>query len=262
MYKKTLQTILLALSSICLLACTSRPALPELDIDYSSLKLVQGLGESNEKVLNNIVELSETAEAQPVRAELEVISSDIEEQGVDIKTLEVAIQGNLDALENTQEIIEAKDQKIQTLQEASQKSSTKYLGMLIAFGVIIMVLGVLGFFYNAKVGIAMLGIGGVTVAVTAATMYYMGWFALIGLVTMGSGLLLLIIYLAWALFRGRVFSGAFKENVDLIEVIKQELPVDKKGQIFGEGLKPGLAQSLQSAATIAEVSKIRKSKKA
>lgn len=156
------------------------------------------------------------------------------------------------------EIINANNEKINELESAAEQASTKYLGMLIAFGAVIMILGVLGFFYNFKVGIAMLGIGGVTVSVTAATMYYMGWFAIIGLVFMGVGLLGLLIYIAWALLRGRTYAKATEENAELIETIKQELPENKVYEIFGDRIKPGLAQVMQSKSTQKEIDKIRR----
>lgn len=177
------------------------------------------------------------------------------------------IQNNNQRAERIQQEINQKDQviaqresRIDELEDQAEQASTKYLGMLIAFGVVIMVLGVLGFFYNFKVGIAMLGIGGVTVAVTAATMYYMGWFAIIGLVTMGLGLLLLIGYMAWALFRGRTWAKATEENAELIETIKQELPETKTYEIFGDRIKPGLAHTLQSPSTQKVVEKIRRTR--
>ena len=161
-------------------------------------------------------------------------------------------------LNKKDKVIASQEGKIDELEDAAEQASTKYLGMLIAFGVVIMVLGVLGFFYNFKVGIAMLGIGGITVAVTAATMYYMGWFAIIGLVVMGVGLLALIGYMAFIAFRGRTFYKATEENAELIETIKQELPEAKNYEIFGDRIRPGLAQVMQSKSTQREVDKIRR----
>jgi len=161
-------------------------------------------------------------------------------------------------LQAKDDVIAGQTERIDELEDAAEQASTKYLGMLIAFGVVIMVLGVLGFFYNFKVGLAMLGIGGITVAVTAGVMYYMGWFAIIGLVIMGVGLLGLIGYLAWAMMRGRTFAKATEENAELIETIKQELPDTKAYEIFGDRIRPGLAHSMQSKSTQKEIDKIRR----
>lgn len=161
-------------------------------------------------------------------------------------------------LQQKDDVIAGQTERIDELEDAAEQASTKYLGMLIAFGVVIMVLGVLGFFYNFKVGIAMLGIGGITVAVTAGVMYYMGWFAIIGLAVMGVGLLGLIGYLAWAMLRGRTFAKATAENAELIETIKQELPETKAYEIFGDRIRPGLAHTMQSKSTQKEIDKIRR----
>lgn len=165
------------------------------------------------------------------------------------------LQKDLDAKDN---VIASQTKRIDELEDAAEQASTKYLGMLIAFGVVIMVLGVLGFFYNFKVGLAMLGIGGITVAVTAGVMYYMGWFAIIGLIIMGVGLLGLIGYLAWAMMRGRTFAKATEENAELIETIKQELTDTKAYEIFGDRIRPGIAHTMQSKSTQREIDKIRR----
>jgi hypothetical protein len=51
-----------------------------------------------------------------------------------------------------------------------------------------------------------------------------------------------------------------EENVELIEMVKQELPADKKVEIFGDRAKPGLAHNLQSQKTKDKVQEIRKTK--
>jgi len=132
--------------------------------------------------------------------------------------------------------------------------------MLIAFGVIIMVLGTLGFFYNMKVGIAMLGIGGLTVSLAAAAIYYMGWFAVVGLVIAGTGMVCLFGHLGWALYRGRVFAKATEEHTELIETMKQDLPANTNKEYFGDRIKPGLVQNLQSVSTQRLVDQIRRRK--
>lgn len=220
-----------------------------MDLIHKSLGTIKSSSETIDKSNETIKNSNEAIKLE--REELKNATKDIASQQQKAERLQNDI-GQKD------KIIAEKEKKISELEKTAEQASTKYLGMLIAFGVIIMVLGVLGFFYNAKVGIAMLGIGGITVAVTAATMYYMGWFALIGLITMGAGLLLLIIYLAWALFRGRVFAKATEENAELIETIKQDLPAEKTKEIFGDRIKPGIAQVLQSPSTKKEIDKIRR----
>ena len=177
------------------------------------------------------------------------------------------IQNNNKRAERLQAEFDQKDKVIASLETENEglkddleSSSTKYLGILIGIGAVIMILGVLGFFYNFKVGIVMLGIGGLTVAVSSAVMYYMGWFALIGLVIAGGGLLIMLVYIAWMLFRGRTFAKATEENAELIETIKQELPEEKNREIFGDRIRPGLAQILQSQRTQKEIDKIRRNK--
>ena len=213
-------------------------------IDAIKLSVIS-IDDSND----SIIQSNEAIKAE--RQELKNVIKDIENQ----KKRAERIQNEINKKDK---VIKSQIERIDELEDDIESASTKYLGMLIAFGVIIMVLGVLGFFYNFKVGIAMLGIGGLTVAVTAATMYYMGWFAIIGLVIMGGGLLLLFGYLGWALFRGRTFAKATVENAEFIETIKQELPADKTFELFGDRVRPGLAQILQSKSTQREVEKIRR----
>lgn len=124
-------------------------------------------------------------------------------------------------------LIKKQDEKIDGLEEAVNNSSTKYLGMLIAFGAVVMVLGVVGFFYNFRVGLTMLAIGGITVGVSAATMIYLGLFALISLITFGVGMLALIGYLAWTLFDGRKAKIELQEKKKELEHKSENLVVTR-----------------------------------
>lgn len=220
-----------------------------MSLIYRSIETIKKSAENINQSNDSIEQSNEAIIAE--RQELLKILKSIENNNKRVERIQEDIK-------EKDKIIESKDKKIDQLEDQAEQASTKYLGMLVAFGAVIMVLGVLGFFYNFRVGIIMLGIGGITVSITAATMYYMGWFAIIGLVTMGVGLLLLVTYLAWTLFRGRTFAKATEENAELIETIKQELPESKKYEIFGDRIRPGLAQMMQSKSTQKEIDRIRR----
>lgn len=223
---------------------------PEImELIYRSIDAIRASATNIEQSNESITQSNETIMSE--RQELLKILKDIQNNNKRAERIQSEINKK-DA------VIAERDKKIDELEDAAEQASTKYLGMLIAVGVVIMVLGVLGFFYNFRVGLAGLAIGGITVAVTAATMYYMGWFAIIGLVTMGLGLLLLIGYLAWILFRGRTWYNATEENAELMETIKQELPETKRYEIFGDRIKPGIAQQMQSKRTQKEIDRIRR----
>ena len=198
---------------------------------------------------------------ESIRQSNEVIKAERQELQNALRDIELnnkraaRLQSELNQKDN---VISNQAERIDELEDTAEAASTRYLGFLIAFGAVIMILGVLGFFYNFKVGIAMLGIGGLTVAVTSAVIYYMGVFAIIGLVIAGGGLIIMLGYLGWLLFRGRTWAKATQENAELMETIKQELPQDKRFEIFGDRIRPGLAQTMQSYSTQKEIDKIRR----
>lgn len=222
-----------------------------MSLIYRSIDAIRASANNIEQSNESITQSNEAIQSE--RQELLRILRDIQNNNQRAERIQAEMQ-------QKDEVIADRDARIDELEDDLESSSTQYLGLLIGFGALMMVLGVLGFFYNFKVGIALLGIGGITVAMSAAVMYYMGIFAIIGLCIAGGGLVLMLAYLAWLLFRGRRWAQSTEENTELLEVVKQELPQEKRREIFGDRIRPGLADQLQSPFTKKAVDKIRRTK--
>lgn len=182
---------------------------------------------------------------------------------VTVESLEestATLRRSLKEYKKLEEEIVKKNAEIQELESDLLAASTKYIGMLIAIGVVIMILGGLGFLWNPKVGIVMLGIGALTTGVASAVIYYFGYFAMMGLIVVGSGFLGLIIIMAYMFIKGNKLEKANEENIELIEIVKQELPEENKKQVFGDKLIPGIADLIQSNSSKKIVQKVREKK--
>lgn len=178
------------------------PANPEIG------KITENLVKSNSEIETGIRGSSERLAVvdNPIAKEeavvLQGLAYNTAQQGQAIELIDSGIKIKDD-------IIYKQDEKNKELQKTIDRDSTKYLGMLIAGGSIMMVLGVLGFFWNIRTGIILLGIGGVTVGVTAATLIYLEWLALASLIVLGGGFLIMIIYLGYLIFTGKKIAKQF-----------------------------------------------------
>lgn len=101
----------------------------------------------------------------------------------------------------------------------------------------------------------MIGVGVITVTAAAALTMYLEWVALAGLIALGLAAVTTIGYGTYFVAKGRNAEKAVTEQTQLVEIMKQDLQTKK--EIFGVGVRPGLADSIQSKATAKRIARHR-----
>jgi len=177
-----------------------------------------------------------------------------------LQSSSLILKDSLEDYKNLENKISKQDEQIQELEKDLESASTKYLGMLVALGVILMIIGGLGFMWSPRVGIVTLGIGALTTGIAAAVINYFGYFAIAGLSIVGVGFLAMIGYIGYLFVKGKHFEKATEENIELLEIAKQEMPELTKKNIFGDSARPGIASFQQSPSTQKIVQKVREKK--
>lgn len=117
--------------------------------------------------------------------------------------------------------------------------------------------GVVMIFASKKAGLLMIGVGVITVTAAAALTMYLEWVALAGLIALGLAAVTTIGYGTYFVAKGRNAEKAVTEQTQLVEIMKQDLPEEAKKEIFGVGVRPGLADSIQSKATAKRIARHR-----
>lgn len=124
-------------------------------------------------------------------------------------------------------------------------------GCVIGFGVGV----VLMFFRHLVIG-GGVAIGALATMVLAVTIeQYLQWIAIAGLV-------IIVAAIGWLGYQFFVRERTIKEIVETAEIAKSKLSDDDKHELFGEGVKPGLAHGVQGSATKDIVHRTRKQLKA
>lgn len=133
-----------------------------------------------------------------------------------------------------------------------------YLAAMFGLGFLLVVGGgVVMIFASKKAGLLMIGVGVITVAAAAALTMYLEWVALAGLIALGLAAVTAIGYGTYFVAKGRNAEKAVAEQTQLVEIMKQDLPEEAKKEIFGVGVRPGLADSIQSKATAKRIARHR-----
>lgn len=173
-----------------------------------------------------------------------------------------SVNTNVLKLEN--KITQLQQENDKTKQEAVQKLYS-YLGLIFIIGSVVVLVGVgLAIFYERKVGMTIAGLGILALSLAAGATFYLKYLAIVGALILGGTIIGTTVYLALLAIKESKkkedLEKITEENVELIEMVKQELPADKKVEIFGDRAKPGLAHNLQSQKTKDKVQEIRKTK--
>ena len=181
-----------------------------------------------------------------------------------LKSAEKLATVNTNVLKLENKISQLQEENNKTKQEAVQKLYS-YLGLIFIIGSVVVLVGIaLAFFYNRKVGITIAGLGVLALSLAAGATFYLKYLAIVGALILGGTVMGTTIYLALLAIRENKKNTDLEkineENVELIEVVKQELPSEKKVEIFGDRAKPGLAHNIQSQKTKDKVQEIRKTK--
>jgi hypothetical protein len=173
-----------------------------------------------------------------------------------------AANNSVQKLENTIKSLQEENDKIK--QDAVKKLYS-YLGIIFFIGTVVVLVGVaLSFFYSKKVGITIASMGVVALCLAAGATFYLKYLALIGAIVLGVSIIGTLVYLVYTTIvenkKKNDLEQATEENVELLEVVKQELPIDKKIEIFGDRAKPGIAHTIQTEKTKKKVLEIRENK--
>lgn len=166
----------------------------------------------------------------------------------------------------TNKIIGLENEKTK-LQNEAVKNIYSYLGIIFAIGTLTVIAGAaLAFFINPKSGLFVCGLGLIGLAVAAAATYYLKVVAIVGIIGVGAVMIGIIGYIVFVAIRQKkevkVLTTATEETVNLVEKIKDQMPVEKKLEIFGTNSVPGKAQEIiKSESSRKIIDKIRKNTK-
>lgn len=168
--------------------------------------------------------------------------------------------------------VKSLEDKIRNLTRANEqlranaiKSLYTYLAAFFGIGFLTIIAGaVVAIFVNPKLGMMIAVIGILGNAAAAAMIYYLQTIALVSIIiiiativiTIGLG----IYYLIFVNKDNQVNSTVAKENIKLIEVMKDMLTPEQRAKVFGPDDKP-LADKIQTETTKKVVSRIRQKMK-
>lgn len=137
----------------------------------------------------------------------------------------------------------------------SLREIRKYITLFFVAGFAMLAGGVfVTFWVNRKMGIAIAGVGILTLGLAAASQYYLEIIAQIGLWVLAGGAVVLIVLWVREMHSSETNKSAIKEIVELIEAMKKMLTEEERKTIFG---KEGVASKMTSPMTKHIVSKIR-----
>lgn len=209
---------------------------------------VATIDESAESIRESAVEIIDyaallRAETEKLRETLEALASVNSEAQVNL--------GEIEKLESSIADLESQlwEQEAELKRQAIQRLYT-YLGGMFAIGFLMVIGGaVLMIFVTKKGGLLLMGIGVLVIAVSAALTMYLEYVAIAGLVILGMALASLVGYGIFMAVKSHNAERAVAEQTELLEVVKQDLSEEAKKEIFGDGMKRGLADDIQSKST-------------
>lgn len=191
------------------------------------------------------------AETEKLRATLEALKAANGEAQANL--------GEIEKLEASIADLESQlwEQEAELKRQAVQRLYT-YLGGMFAIGFLMIIGGaVLMIFVTKKGGLLLMGIGVLVVAVSAALTMYLEYVAIAGLVILGMALASLVGYGIYMAVKSNRAEKAVAEQTELLEVVKQDLSDESRKEIFGDGMKRGIADQIQSKGTAKRVAKQR-----
>ncbi len=183
-----------------------------------------------------------------------------------LKSANGEAQANLGAIEKLEASIadlesQLWEQEAELKRQAVQRLYA-YLGGMFAIGFLMIISGaVLMIFVTKKGGLLLMGIGVLVVAVSAALTMYLEWVAIAGLVILGLALASLVGYGIYMAVKSNRAEKAVAEQTELLEVVKQDLSEESRKEIFGDGMKRGRADNIQSKSTSKRVAAQRRAMK-
>jgi len=201
----------------------------------------ESIRESAEEIIDYAALLR--GETEKLRATLEALASVNSEAQVNLSEIE-KLESSIADLES-----QLWEQEAELKRQAIQRLYT-YLGGMFAIGFLMVIAGaVLMIFVTKKGGMLLMGMGVLVIAVSAALTMYLEYVAIAGLVILGMALASLVGYGIYMAVKSRNAERAVAEQTELLEVVKQDLSEEAKKEIFGDGMKRGLADEIQSEST-------------
>lgn len=149
----------------------------------------------------------------------------------------------------------------ETAQQDAKKGLYQTLGLMFALGLAVTAGGAIVAIYQPKLGITLAIIGGVATGLAVTLTFFLKSIAFIGFIILGGALLAGAWLLGKAFWDAKTDKKTAEQNIKLIQMMKQDLPEDKRREIFGDRAKPGLAQQTQDKAVRKNIKKIKERQK-
>lgn len=149
----------------------------------------------------------------------------------------------------------------ETARQEAKKGLYQTLGLMFALGLAVTAGGAIVAIYQPKLGITLAIIGGVATGLAVTLTVFLNSIAFIGFIILGGALLAGAWLLGKAFWDAKTDKKTAEQNTRLIQMMKQDLPEDKRREMFGDRAKPGLAQQTQDRAVRKNIKKIKERQK-
>lgn len=179
------------------------------------------------------------------------------------------IRGEYERFSQMGELMDIQAKRIDYLENEAERLRNSalediydYLVWVFILGFLVVIGGsVVAFFASRKLGVSILAIGIVILGFGAAATFYLQWIAVTGFVLVGLGILSTIALLVYGIYeessKKKKLENATRENIKLMDEMKEIIPEEAKTRIFGDEKKLGLARSIQNPETQQIVAKAR-----
>ena len=215
-----------------------------------------------EAIIDTIGLLQSTEQDRPTIDRINASANTIIGETIRIEEAISSIRQTEKDIDSTVSEVASLEQEVKKLRQAEEDGRSdslreirKYITLFFVAGFAMLAGGVfVTFWVNRRMGIAIAGVGILTLGLAAASQYYLEIIAQIGLWVLAGGAIVLIVLWVSELHSSETNKSAIKEIVELIEAMKKMLTEEERKTIFG---KDGIASKMTSPMTKHIVSKIR-----
>tara|TARA_Y100000004_G_scaffold173633_2_gene211677 strand:+ start:190 stop:1068 length:879 start_codon:yes stop_codon:yes gene_type:complete len=224
------------------------------DIDRQADNILFEIAEDPSSVDVDLVEDNAEGIKESVN-QIDIENARLEEALQDLVVATEIIDKSSAIIQGMEDVIASYEESDRELRKEALESTRAFLVLAFSMGFAMLVAGAfLALWVNPKLGGVVLGVGLLTLAIAAASQYYLEEIATIGLIAIIVGFFATLGIIIWQMSDHKKDKMAIKEIVHLIEEMKEHLTVGERREIFGPG---GVASKLQNNMTREIIAKVK-----
>jgi len=228
-------------------------------------------GQLNEQQVGQVVQAADSKE------QIRIAAARVSRLATEIATLNTRLRVHQENATRQLEKLSEQVQRVRVLEDTAKnlrrqideaeakakrearKTLNRIFSLVIVLGVLATIGGGLLTWYAPKFGLPLAGVGaGAVVLGIVLIQYYeqialWGFIAFIVLMVVGAGIL------GWTIWRAKAEGDTAADTTKLVELMKPLLPKTERIEVFGDGVRRGIAHSLQRPTTKLTVERHRKS---